>query len=327
MKIDHLYLKELLDKYNSKQCSDDELLELFEISRSVDFEEKIKQCLFSDFEQIVIKDISRKEIADHFSQLKKRIGIGKPKVVQSNFRRYIRYAAVILFPLFIGALSLFLIRSADLNHSGEFKFAVESGNKGYLELADGSKVWLNGNSNLLYADRQSRKVRLVGEAYFEIAHQKDKPFHVRTSHFDIAVYGTSFCVSSYETDETISVSLLEGSIGINDNGKELFKIHPGQMILYTKFDKRYSVVDKDMTDVSLWKEKELVIRDMNADQLFRKLSAWYQIDITNANKDPQKRMYNLVITNESLESILELIGKLSPLEYKIDGKEVTVHFK
>ena len=82
-----------------------------------------------------------------------------------------------------------------------------------------------------------------------------------------------------------------------------------------------------MTDVSIWTKPELVIRDLTAEQLFKKLSAWYRVDIDLKNNDPNNRLYNLVITNESLENILGLVSKLSPMNYQINGKEVTIEYK
>lgn len=66
---------------------------------------------------------------------------------------------------------------------------------------------------------------------------------------------------------------------------------------------------------------------MYADELFTKLSAWYKVDINLENNDPNNRLYNLVITNESLENILSLVSKLSPMEYKINGREVMITYK
>lgn len=319
-------IKQLLKKFKSESCTDEELLELYESSSSPQFGKAVEDSLPKEFSDLDLSYFSKKELDESFNELADKLRLQTQKPFLHVLKPYMRYAAIILLPV-LGLLLGYYINGNYYTQDSTIDFAVEKGNKGYVELFDGTKVWLNGNSKLEYGTKSIREVKLYGQAYFEVKHNDKDKFKVKTDYFDIIVYGTSFDVSSYESDSSIEISLLEGSIGITDNGKDLFKIHPGQMISYDKKTKHYSVVDRDMTDITLWKEKELVIRDLNEELLFKKLSAWYQMDIKNVNKDPNNRMYNLVITNESLESMLGLISRLSPLTYKTEGKEVTVKFK
>ena len=319
------HIKTLINKFKLGKCTDDELLELLELSDTELFEQAIRMSFPKDLDQVEDNMLSSSEVKQNYSELASKIGFSYRKPFKYYFRHYAKYAAIFLLPLVLSALSWMLFFSN--KDTNELTFAVEKGNKGYFELSDGSKVWLNGNSKIFYVANDDRSVRLDGAAYFEIAHRDEDLFKVKTDYFDIIVYGTSFNVSSYETDEVVEVALVEGSIGIRDKEKDIFKLHPGQMIKYNKTTDSYSVSDRDMTDISLWTNKELVIRDMDDAQLFNKLSSWYQVDIHVLNNDPNKRKYNLVVTNESLENMLELISKLSPLDYQIRGKEVTIRYK
>jgi len=244
-----------------------------------------------------------------------------------RLRSILKYAAIIMIPLMLGIFGSILFTGNIMKNEPKLSFAMPKGNKGYLELADGSRVWLNSASKLLYGSVNPREVHLEGEAYFEVAKDLKNKFKVKTNYFDIVVHGTSFNVSTYETDNTIEINLLEGSIGIVDNDKDLFKLKAGQAVLYNKTDRHYTIIDKDMTDVSIWAKPELVIRDLSAKELYRKLSAWYRVDIELKNNDPNNRLYNLMITNESLEKILGLVSKLSPMNYQINGKEVIIEYK
>ncbi|MCD8263221.1 MAG: FecR family protein [Tannerellaceae bacterium] len=148
----------------------------------------------------------------------------------------IKYAAIIVIPLITGIIGTILI-SKSAQEDTPLSFGVAKGNKGFLELADGSKVWLNSGSTLVYGLLNPREVLLEGEAYFEIKLDVKNKFKVRTSYFDIVVYGTSFNVSTYQGEDVVEVDLLAGSIGIVDNEKSLFKLEPGQAVLYNKQDK------------------------------------------------------------------------------------------
>lgn len=327
MKKNMQHLEELVKKFRSNNYTDDELLELFEATNSGEFEDAVKNTLPQNFENVIIEKVSHKEIKQDYSDLCEKIGLQDKKKKTYQLIRYIKYAAMFLLPLSIGILTALLISNYNSSNPKPLSFAVERGNKGYVLLGDGSKIWLNSNSKLLYTDPNSREVTLEGEAYFEVAHHDKDQFRVKTDQFDIVVYGTSFNVSAYKNDKTIKVALVEGSIAINKDNNELFKVTPGQLLQYNRYDENFKIADKDLTNVSIWKNRELIIRDLDDTQLYAKLEAWYGVDIKVTNKEKQKRLYNLVITHETLEDMLSLIGRLSPMECKIEGKEVTISYK
>lgn len=321
------HLEELLKKFRTNNYTDDELLELFEATNSAEFEEALKSTLPQNFEEVVVENISHKDVRQNYEELCVKIGLQDKKKKVYRLARYIKYAAMFLIPLSIGLFSALLISNYNSNNSKPLSFAVERGNKGFVVLGDGSKIWLNSNSKLFYTNPNSREVTLEGEAYFEIAHHEKDQFRVKTDQFDILVYGTSFNVSAYKNDKTIKVALVEGAIGINKDNNELFKITPGQLLQYNKYDENFKISEKDLTNVSIWKNRELIIRDLDDTQLYAKLEAWYGVEIKVTNKEKQKRLYNLVITHETLEDMLSLIGRLSPMDCKIVGKEVTISYK
>jgi len=328
MKKENRKTQELVKKFMSEKYTEDELLELFEKANTNELDQSLNDILPESLDEIINETMfSKEEIEDNYIDLTKRLGL--TKTIRKNLlsRKVLKYAAIITIPLILGIFSTYIITGNLMQDDSQLTFAVSKGNKGYIVLTDGTKVWLNSDSKLLYGSANPREVQLNGEAYFEVVHDLKNKFKVSTGYFDIVVYGTSFNASTYQTDETIKIDLLEGSIGIVENNKSLFKLKPGQAVLYNKNDKHYTIVDKNMDDVSLWTEPELVIRDLTAKELFQKLSAWYRVDINLENNDPNNRLYNLVITNESLENILSLVSKLSPMNYQIKGKEVTIKYK
>ncbi|WP_029902587.1 FecR family protein [Prevotella sp. 10(H)] len=327
MKNENEKTAELLKKFMSENYTEDELLDLFEKANTNELDESLTALLPDSLDQVNADNtFTKREIRENFLELSRRIGL-RNTIKYTLSQKILKYAAIIAIPLILGIAGTYFLTGDFNTEDTKLTFAVSKGNKGYMELADGSKVWLNSASKLLYGSYNPREVLLDGEAYFEIAKDLKNKFKVKTSFFDIVVYGTSFNVSTYESDDTIEIDLLEGSIGIVDNDKDLFKLKPGQTVIYDKQTRHYNILEKNMTDVSLWTKPELVIRDLNAEELFKKLSAWYRVDIDLKNSDPNNRLYNLVITNEPLDRILSLVGKLSPMEYNIEGKEVTIKYK
>lgn len=327
MKKGNIRTIELLRKFISDQYTEDELIELSEKANSVELDNSIKELLPNSFDDIQNQEFfSDEKIDENYRELSKRIGFDVTNK-KNIFNRFLKYAAIITIPMLLGTLLTLVAVEDKLQDDGQFIFSVSKGNKGFLVLADGSKIWLDSSSKLLYNSADTREAYLEGKAYFNIAHDPKKQFKIKTDCFDIVVYGTSFNATAYKSDNTMEVDLVEGSIGIVDNNEILFKLKAGQSVLYDKQTKHYTIVDKDMTDVSLWIGSQLVIRDLTADELYRKLSAWYSVSIDLKNNDPNNRLYNLTITNESLENILSLVNRLSPMDYKIDGKEVTITYK
>ncbi len=229
-------------------------------------------------------------------------------------------------------VSFFIKSTLDSSFMAQAVTTVETlqGQKMQMVLPDGTKVWLNSDSKLIYSadfNRSERIVNLQGEAFFDVTKDEGKKFVVKTSHLDVVVKGTSFDVTAYPEDKDIRVSLLEGSVLITDkNNKALTDLSPNQLAIVSRDNMRYSLYKDDAETYRSWMQNELIFYNADIYEVAKKLERWYGINITLVKPD-EKQKYTFSVKTESLRELLELFKKITPIEYTISGKEVTITHK
>lgn len=229
---------------------------------------------------------------------------------------------------------LFGVSLSFLFHHGEFESAqftayAPPGEKALLTLPDSSRVWLNSGSSLTYSPKsRQRIVHLQGEAFFEVTKDKRKVFIVQSGDVNVQVHGTSFNVTAYDADPDIAVSLESGSVSLinGKNGDILAQLSPNQIGRISRSDMKCSVAADDAGITKLWTNNILKVYDNNIYEVVKKLERWYGVDVALENPNPDSR-YTFVVKTESLKELLGLLNKMTPMVYKIEGKEVTVRLK
>ena len=156
---------------------------------------------------------------------------------------------------------------------GEFKIILE----------DGSEVWLNSESELIYPEsfsKEERRVIVKGEAYFKIAKEEERPFFVETEGQLVRVYGTEFNIRSYNEDEEIYTTLVSGSIGLSkmDGKSGRLMLTPGHQAQFSKEDEEMSVKPVNTEIVTSWRHGRFVFEEQNLEQIMTELSRWYSFD-------------------------------------------------
>jgi len=195
---------------------------------------------------------------------------------------------------------------------------IPKGNAYELELADGTHVWLNAESELSYPTRfagEMREVRLKGEAFFDVAKNPDCPFVVRTDEVAVQVLGTSFNVSAYQSEQMARVTLVGGSVAVKANGGEEFRIVPSEQFCYNKESRKSGirVVDTDL--YTSWVKGEYIFKDAALEEIFNKLLHWYDFTVRYQNEQLKDKRFSLVIDRKiSLEQLLELISFTSDVK-------------
>ena len=187
-----------------------------------------------------------------------------------------------------------------------------------LSLPDGSKVWLNSESSITYPvvfAAQERKVKITGEAYFEVAKDKTKPFRVETGDMEVEVLGTHFNVKAYADEGPTKTSLLEGSVKID---KQILK--PGQAFMNGRIVP--TNVDQDVA----WKNGIFNFNNQNLSQVMKELARWYDLEIIYPNGIPQKEYGGEIGRNLKLNQVLKGLGN-SGVHFELNGRRVTVAMK
>lgn len=208
---------------------------------------------------------------------------------------------------------------------------VPEGQRVNLTLPDGTNVWLNARSKMYYpaaftGDR--REITLDGEAYFEVAHNRNKPFIVQTSKCNVEVLGTKFNVEAYSDSEDFNTALMEGSVKVINNIKtsKAILLAPNQMA-YLK-DGRLSASPISDYDVFRWREGLICFRNMNFEQLMLRFEKCYGIRIVVENK----HVVNYICSgklriSDGIDNALRILQKDAKYTYERNKDESVIYIK
>lgn len=190
-----------------------------------------------------------------------------------------------------------------------------------IQLSDGTLVWLNAGSSLKYPtifNNSERTVELQGEAYFEVAKDAQKVFHVKVNEIDqVEVLGTHFNVSAYADDNTINTTLLEGKVKVSDH-----ILNPGEQAQRAS-DGNISIREVDVEEVVAWKNGLFIFQNADVKTIMQQLSRWYDIEIVYEGTPRQMRLNGEVYRNYNLSQVLAVLGATG-LQFKIEGKKLNV---
>ena len=160
------------------------------------------------------------------------------KIVLRNKRltlsSLLKYAAIFVLAFFIGSLSVYFFKNDGENELALNEIIVPEGESAEVYLSDNTHVWLNSGTKLIYPAHftgKTRDVQLSGEAYFDVTHNIENPFHVKTTKLIVEVLGTSFNVEAYEQEDDVNVTLVEGKVNLQTTaGQNLTELAPGEKL-------------------------------------------------------------------------------------------------
>lgn len=234
-----------------------------------------------------------------------------------------RVAAILLLPV----LSLFLYTNSSKNelYTGslnELEVEAPACARINFELTDGTKVWLNHGSKLKYPSRftgKNRNVFLTGEAFFEVAHNKDIPFVVGTSRIDVKATGTVFNVSAYPDEDLVETTLVEGRVILfeKDGNLKIKALSPNECLKYDSKKHGYILETEDTKKYTAWKDGKLVLKNDLIEDVAKKLSRWYNIDVEISDTKAKEFTFTATFSDETLPQALELLSSATPVVYKL----------
>jgi transmembrane sensor len=232
---------------------------------------------------------------------------------------------------FIGVILLVFAGILAYEKHQTVAYSTDLGEKETILLPDLSTVTLHGNSSLTYKrnweDGASREVDLHGEAYFSVTKSKDKPFIVHAGDIDVKVLGTTFTVRSYEEDESVETSLLEGSIAVRsraDLDADEIVLSPNQKATFLKSSQRITLsqVTPDLYTSSA--SSKLVFEDARFGEIVRSLERKYGVRIAVHDDASEACRFSATIHYESLKEVLDLFASTTDLSYRISGKAIEI---
>jgi hypothetical protein len=209
---------------------------------------------------------------------------------------------------------------------------IPRGGQFQITLADGTKVWLNSETQLKYPvafiEGKTRQVELVyGEAYFEVspstAH-KGATFKVYNKAQEIEVLGTEFNIKAYKDEVNIYTTLVEGKVAVNYKGNHKNLI-PGQQLNLNATTNKHSVYEVDVKSQIAWKEGIFDFDGMQLKEIMKVLSRWYDFEVIFENKSLETVKFKGILSkNQSIEEILSAIRSTSLNNYEINGKRIVL---
>lgn len=320
--MDKICYMELTERFRKGVLTRGELRDFYTLLNSPEGRAQYDLFLREQMDEIgdvtLVADIPSQKM---FDKIRKEAGLGK----SLNINELLKYAAIITIAV-LSAVSGWLLYENNNPPDKILAFSLTKGNKGNMVLPDGTEVWLNSESTILYNAVFQRNIKLNGEAYLNVVKDSKRPFTVNTQFADVKVYGTKFEVTAYSRDSVVSVALVKGSVGIEIDGREKVMLVPGEVISFNARTNELNTKTKDMKDVALWRNEELKLVDVDVKTLCHKMSEWYSLDVMALNAPEKAPKYNMTIRYESIEEMLELVRKITPLKYERNGKEVTLQY-
>ncbi len=192
-----------------------------------------------------------------------------------------------------------------------------------INLPDGSRIWLNAASSLRYPvvfAGNERKVELTGEAYFEIAEDKSRPFRIASNKQVVEVLGTHFNINAYPEEGSVKTTLLEGSVKVR-SGNNTVKLRPGQQSLV---DQTIAVGEADISESVAWKNGKTQFSNADIKTIMRMLSRWYDVEVEYQGEMIGTGFGGSVSRYKNISEILKLLELTGDVHFKIEGRRVTV---
>lgn len=195
-----------------------------------------------------------------------------------------------------------------------------------LTLADGSRVWLNAASSIRFPtafNGKDRDVEITGEAYFEVAQQANKPFHVKVNEMQVNVLGTSFNIMAYQDEQTIKTTLVEGAVQVK-HGNDASILKPGHQASLSDRNDHFEIAPADMEQTLAWKEGKFRFRNTNIRHIMRQLSRWYDIDVKYQGDVSDIDLTGVISRREEAGKLLAALEATQRVQFEVSGNNVTV---
>ena len=241
-----------------------------------------------------------------------------------------KYAAVFLLILAIPAFLWFISREKPVEFATASVDSIEPVKT--LILPDGSKVWINNRSSVTYPlsfTKKEREITLDGEAYFEVKTDSMHPFIVKTYNMQVRVYGTSFNVNTHTEDNSVKTTLVSGHIGIRDAaGHNLAMVSPGQMASFNIKNKKIELYQVNTDLYTRWRKGFEVFDKASLTEITSKIEELYNVNIIINTSNPVQNKINFVFQrSQPLDTVLDMLKFVIPINYKIYNDQVYINLK
>lgn len=219
---------------------------------------------------------------------------------------------------------------------GYHTVATPRGGQYQLVLSDGTRVWLNAASSLRFPTAfagNKRIVELTGEGYFEVAHKRNMPFHVKVGEMDVQVLGTHFNINSYADEGAIRTTLLEGSVKVTVPNTQLTPgryreadiriLKPGEQAIHSSGSRLKVDHKADLESAMAWKNGRFSFQNADLETIMRQMARWYDVEVVYEEKITDRYTVN-VSRDVPVSQLFKFIEMSGGVDITIEGKKVIV---
>jgi transmembrane sensor len=318
----------LISKFFAEEISDNEMIEL----KSWLEKDPENRRIFNEENELWQDSGSHTKMGYYktdkaWTEMSSRLGFDKNNtksytILSKNSFRLLLAAASVAFMIAVGGLSLWIAGrpSSVLIASSSYKVSTSEGEKAHVYLPDSTEVILNSGSSIEYDgnyNMNERIVKLEGEAYFNVATNRKKPFVVQLDRLLVSATGTRFNISSYINEDRVETTLEEGIIDVSIKGKEPLNVKSGQQVIYFVRSEKVIVRDVQVDTYTSWKENKLRFNDTPFEEVLRRISRKYNVKFEINNPDLMNLKYTATFIDESIEDVMQMLKSVSPITYKI----------
>lgn len=264
----------------------------------------------------------------------KHIGIKEARVQKQARIRLIRtFTAVAAILTLVMVTGITTILVAPLLPTSRISFSNPSGVNSEIFLPDGSRIWLNPNSSVRYSkafDKSTRSVELEGEAYFNVSHNPNRPFVVKTKTMDVAVMGTRFGVVAKNKTKQYEVSLVKGKVSVIGKFEGLSRqvdLSPGQKAIWFSNTGEYKLQGIDEGIAKPWGTTLLRFENETFANIAKKIESTFGISVILPSKLGDKYRFTASFSDESVFEIFNLLKLTAPFDFAIQGNKVVISEK
>lgn len=331
--------KEKIIKFLNNRCTAAEMEEIIRWANEEALSEESTGLAFDDWksyrEEHNVEDDEKFSVL--FDKIQQKINSGNRKNKIAKPRTPVvltwltKAAAILLLPV-LAFLFYTLSENADIKMEAaqvtnlpvdSLEIIAPIGSRTVVQLTDGSEVHLNYGSRLKYPQTftgNSREVRLTGEGYFDVAHNPEKPFIVKTGKLNVKALGTAFNVLAYPENDIVQTTLVNGKVVLESVGKKgivktIGSMTPGQHVNYNLKTGTVSSSEGNIEKYIAWKEGKLIFDETTIVEAAEKLSRMFNVSI-EVDDNIKDFTYTVTFEDEPLFQILELMTVATPVRYK-----------
>lgn len=278
----------------------------------------------------VADDTQQYDVDQAFERFRKRTGLDQSG--RQSYKWYRTWSVAAVAIVLLGLITVTAYWQGSRQIQSNFSdIVVEAplGSKTKLTLPDGSTVWLNAGSKMVYSQGfgvSDRRLAFQGEGYFEVEKNDEMPFLVQTHDVNVIVVGTKFNFRNYPEDEEAVVELLEGKVALENQLKEesVRYLSPNEKMVLHKATGKMDITSAKVKEVTLWTENILLFDEDLLPDIVRELERSYHVQIEIENEDlKQTRFYGQFNQLEqNIYDVLDMLSETGKLKYHEEGKVI-----